>query len=480
VPLGDTAYRRIAGHLRNEVEVHRDHRRMQPEPGGSTRSFAAGMSGTHDDHLIRLRHVSTILTCRGKLAVLPVKILIIGSGGREHAIAWRLTQEGHQIFGAPGNPGIGELGQLLPTTDYLAAANSINPDLTVVGPEVPLVAGVVDQFRAAHRKIVGPTQDAAQLEGSKIHSKEFMRFLGIPTARYSRVESVEAGISALADFSTPVVVKADGLAAGKGVIIAQDRDEAEAAVRSLGPRLVIEEFLRGEEVSFIVLSDGKNYIPLEATQDHKAVGDGDTGPNTGGMGAYCDGRILSDADARHVMDTVIRPVVDARRFTGFLYAGLMMTADGPKVLEFNVRLGDPETQPLMHRLDCPFGEVLMAAATGDLDGATLRWKAEPSVCVVLAAAGYPGQIRTGDLITGIDKCGTQVFQAGTRQGPKGLETAGGRVLGVTASGPDLAAAAANAYTAIEKIHFDGMHYRHDIGQKGLKRWPPATIRTIAP
>ena len=424
--------------------------------------------------------VSYILTCRGKLAVLPVKILIIGSGGREHAIAWRLALEGHQIFGAPGNPGIAELGHLLPATDYLAAANSINPDLTVVGPEVPLVAGVVDQFRAAHRKIVGPTQDAAQLEGSKIHSKDFMRRLGIPTARYARVDSVAAGITALADFDTPVVIKADGLAAGKGVIIAQDRDQAQAAVHALGPRLVIEEFLRGEEVSFIVLSDGKNFVPLEATQDHKAVGDGDTGPNTGGMGAYCDGRILSDADARHVIDTVIRPVVDATGFTGFLYAGLMMTADGPKVLEFNVRLGDPETQPLMHRLDCPFGEVLMAAAIGDLAGASLRWKPEPSVCVVLAAAGYPGQIRTGDLITGIDACGAQVFQAGTKQSPKGLETAGGRVLGVTASGPDLASAAANAYTAIQKIHFDGMHYRRDIAQKGLTRWRTATIRTIAP
>ena len=409
-----------------------------------------------------------------------MKILIIGSGGREHAIAWRLAQEDHQIFGAPGNPGIADLGQLLPTTDYLAAANSINPDLTVVGPEVPLVAGVVDQFRAANRRIVGPARDAAQLEGSKIHSKEFMRRLGIPTARYARVDSVAAGITALADFDTPVVIKADGLAAGKGVIIAQDRDQAEAAVHSLGPRLVIEEFLRGEEVSFIVLSDGKNFVPLEATQDHKAVGDGDTGPNTGGMGAYCDGRILSDADARHVMDTVIRPVVDATRFTGFLYAGLMMTADGPKVLEFNVRLGDPETQPLMHRLDSPFGEVLMAAATGDLGGASLRWKPEPSVCVVLAAAGYPGQIRTGDLITGIGTCGTQVFQAGTKLGPKGLETAGGRVLGVTASGRDLAAAAANAYAAVDKIHFDGMHYRRDIAQKGFTRWRPATIRTIAP
>jgi phosphoribosylamine--glycine ligase len=413
-----------------------------------------------------------------------VKILIIGSGGREHAIAWRLAQEGHQIYGAPGNPGIAELGQILATTDYLSVANSIAADLTVVGPEVPLVAGVVDEFRAAKRKIVGPARDAARLEGSKIHSKEFMRHLGIPTARYARVESVEAGVAALADFGIPVVIKADGLAAGKGVIIAQDRHEAEAAVRLLGPRLVIEEFLIGEEVSFIALSDGKNIVPLEATQDHKAVGDGDTGPNTGGMGAYCDGRILPAASAQHVLDNMIRPVVDATRFTGFLYAGLMMTADGPKVLEFNVRLGDPETQPLMHRLDSPFGEVLMASAAGSLAGVSLRWKPQPSVCVVLAAAGYPGQIRTGDVITGIDRCGThgqnQVFQAGTKLGPKGLETAGGRVLGVTASGDDLAAAAANAYAAVKKIHFDGMHYRRDIAQKGLKRWGPATIKTIAP
>ena len=409
-----------------------------------------------------------------------MKILIIGSGGREHAIAWRLAQEGHQIYGAPGNPGIAELGQLLPTTDYLAAADSVDPDLTVVGPEVPLVAGVVNQFRAAKRKIVGPAQDAAQLEGSKIHSKEFMRRLGIPTARYVRVESVEVGITALAEFDNPVVIKADGLAAGKGVIIAQDRAEAEAAVRSLGPRLVIEEFLEGEEVSFIALCDGKSIVPLEATQDHKAVGDGDTGPNTGGMGAYCDGRILAKSDAQHVLDTVIGPVVEATRFTGFLYAGLIMTANGPKVLEFNVRLGDPETQPLMQRLDSPFGEVLMASATGNLAGVSLRWKAEPSVCVVLAAAGYPGLIRTGDLITGIDRAGTQVFQAGTKQSSRGLETAGGRVLGVTASGTDLAGAAANAYVAVGKIHFNGMQYRHDIARKGLKRWGPATIKTIAP
>ena len=356
----------------------------------------------------------------------------------------------------------------------------MNPDLTVVGPEIPLVGGVVDQFRAAKRKIVGPAQDAARLEGSKIYSKEFMRQLGIATARFLRVDSVDAGLAALADFAYPVVIKADGLAAGKGVIIAYSRAEAEAAVRSLGPLLVIEEFLQGEEVSFIALCDGKNIVPLEATQDHKAVSDNDTGPNTGGMGAYCDGRILAAADVKHVLDTVIGPVVEATSFTGFLYAGLMMTADGPKVLEFNVRLGDPETQPLMHRLDSPLGDVLMASATGSLSGVTLRWKPQPSVCVVLAAAGYPGPIRTGDLISGIPGCGAQVFQAGTKQSDKGLQTAGGRVLGVTASGRDLAAAAVNAYAAVRNIHFEGMHYRSDIARKGLKRWGPATIKTIAP
>ena len=226
--------------------------------------------------------------------------------------------------------------------------------------------------------------------------------MGIPTARFVRSESLDSAIHALGQFEYPIAVKADGLAAGKGVIIAHNRAEAEAAIQSLGPRLVIEEFLRGEEVSFIVLSDGRSVVPLDATQDHKTVDDGDTGPNTGGMGAYCDGRIVSAADSERILDTIIEPAVRATRFTGFLYAGLMMTGDGPKVIEFNVRLGDPETQPLMHRLEGGFGDALLRAATGNLQGTTLRWKPEPSVCVVLAAHGYPGQVRTGDLITGID------------------------------------------------------------------------------
>jgi len=393
-----------------------------------------------------------------------LKILVIGAGGREHALAWRLALEGHQIFCSPGNPG----------TAQIATNMEIDADLTVVGPEAPLVAGVADQFRARGLAVVGPTQQAAQLEASKIHSKEFMRRVGIPTARFARVETTAEGLTALGQFEYPIVVKADGLAAGKGVIVAQDRQQAEAAVVSLGPRLVIEEFLEGEEVSFIVLSDGRNVVPFEATQDHKAVGDGDTGPNTGGMGAYCDGRILSASDTGQILDTVIEPAVRATGFTGFLYAGLMMTAAGPKVLEFNVRLGDPETQALMHRIDDDLAGTLARAAAGDLNTKSLKWKADPSVCVVVAAEGYPGQVRTGDPITinevTINETQAQIFHAGTKIGSRGLETSGGRVLGVTASGPDLASAIRNAYEGVGKIHFDGMHYRRDIGKKGLKRW----------
>jgi phosphoribosylamine--glycine ligase len=389
-----------------------------------------------------------------------LKILVIGGGGREHALAWRLAVEGHQIFCSPGNPG----------TAQIATNREIeDPDLIVVGPEAPLVAGLADQFRARGLAVVGPTQQAAQLEASKIHSKEFMRRVGIPTARFVRVETQAEGLSALSQFEYPIVVKSDGLAAGKGVIIAQNRHEAEAAVVSLGPRLVIEEFLEGEEVSFIVLSDGRNVVPLEATQDHKAVGDGDTGANTGGMGAYCDGRILSASQIGIILDSVIEPAVRGTGFTGFLYAGLMMTASGPKVLEFNVRLGDPETQALMHRIDDDFAGTLARAAAGDLNSRTLNWKSDPSVCVVLAAAGYPGQASTGDPIT-INDTTAQVFHAGTRIGARGLETSGGRVLGVTDSGPDLESAIRNAYEGVAKIHFEGMHYRRDIGGKGLKRW----------
>jgi phosphoribosylamine--glycine ligase len=399
-----------------------------------------------------------------------MRILVIGSGGREHAIAWRLAQSGHYVTGAPGNPGIASIGECLDTADYLAAAEHCRADLTVVGPEAPLVAGVVDRFRAAGRPIVGPTQVNARLEGSKIYAKRFMEQAGIPTALSVQTTSLDEARSALDRFPLPVVIKADGLMAGKGVVVARERAEALAAIESLGPLLLIEEFLEGEEVSFIVLADGRDVVAFEATQDHKAIYDNDSGPNTGGMGAYCDGRIIDQATARTILDTVIYPVVERTRFTGFLYAGLMMTASGPKVLEFNVRLGDPETQPLMHRLEGDFGDTLLAAATGQLSGARMAWRPQPSVCVVLAAHGYPGKVRTGDPITVNGDTCAEVFQAGTRSGPHGLETAGGRVLGVTANGDNLRQAIDNAYRAVSHIHYEGMQFRTDIGRKGLKRW----------
>lgn len=412
-----------------------------------------------------------------------MKILVIGSGGREHALAWRLAQSPavEQVYAAPGNPGMASFATCLPAgagtpQSYLEMAESVGADLTVVGPEAPLVAGVVDVFRGAGRLIFGPTADAARLEGSKIFSKNFLQKSSIPTAAFVTAQSPAEARAALGRFGFPVVIKADGLAAGKGVVVAPDRAAAEEALATLAPPFVIEECLRGEEVSFIVLSDGRDVLPLEPTQDHKAVLDGDQGPNTGGMGAYCDSRILTADETRFVMERVIRPTVEATGFTGFLYAGLMMTADGPKVLEFNVRMGDPETQPLMQRLRGDFASVLMAAARGELGGARLEWEPGPSVCVVLASGGYPGAYATGKPISGIEeaeRAGCTVFHAGTRAGGRGVETAGGRVLGVTASGPDLARAINAAYTGVRQIRFAGMHYRTDIGRKGLKRY--ATI-----
>ncbi len=381
-----------------------------------------------------------------------------------------------QIYAAPGNPGMARLGVCIPGQDYLAIAELLQPDLTVIGPEAPLAAGIVDQFRARGFPIVGPDAAAARLESSKAFAKAFMQRAEIPTARFVTVDTPEKALEAIRRMGTPLVLKADGLAAGKGVIVAQSKLEAEQAVSHLlqpGSQLVIEEFLTGEEVSFIVLSDGQRVAVLDPTQDHKAVFDGDLGPNTGGMGAYCDGRILSIRQQEQILEQVILPAIHAMRaegnpFTGFLYAGLMMTAEGPSVLEFNARLGDPETQVIVHRMSSDFVPLLASAARGQLDANGLTWHPEPSVCVVLAAAGYPGNVQTGDVISGID--GATVFQAGTRQAANDLVTAGGRVLGVTASGADLRTAIANTYAEVEKIHFAGMHYRRDIGQKGLKRW----------
>jgi phosphoribosylamine--glycine ligase len=411
-----------------------------------------------------------------------LKILVIGGGGREHAIAWRLKHslEVTEVIASPGNPGIARLGRCIPAPGSLAAfadlAQAERVDLTVVGPEAPLVGGVVDEFRARGLRIVGPTLAAARLEGSKIFAKQFFSRASIPTARSMETSTRDEALNAINAFPLPLVIKADGLAAGKGVVIAQTRDEACRAVEMLGPHLVIEEFLEGEEVSFIGISNGKEILPLEASQDHKRVGDGDTGPNTGGMGAYCDGRILTSEQTGIVMDRVMNPAVaqmaaEGMPFTGFLYAGLMMTSSGPKVLEFNVRLGDPETQALMHRLESGFLEALQFAA--GCGPARLQWKQDPSVCVVLAAQGYPEKPRTGDPITGIDQAeaeGATIFHAGSKRMGDQLVTAGGRVLGVTASGKTLAAAIENAYSASAKIHFDGIHFRRDIGAKGLQRW----------
>lgn len=396
-----------------------------------------------------------------------MRVLVIGSGGREHALCWKLAQsEGVELFASPGNPGMAHFATCVPSADAVKA------DLTVVGPEAPLVAGVVDEYRAAGMRIVGPSAAAARLEGSKIFAKDFLRQRGIPTGEYVTVEDAVRARAAIPRFGFPVVLKADGLAAGKGVVIARDQGEADAALERLQGPLVVEEFLSGEEVSFIALCDGRDAIALAPSQDHKAAFDGDEGPNTGGMGAYCDGAILTAAQIDDVMERVILPTVEATRFTGFLYAGLMMTSDGPKVLEFNVRLGDPETQPLMHRMAGEFLPALMAAASGRLAGEQLHWKAGASVCVVLASAGYPGDYQTGKEITGIreaEATGATVFQAGTRLLHGRLETAGGRVLGVTASGGGLKAAIAGAYDAARHIRFEGMRMRTDIGQKGLRR-----------
>ena len=423
-----------------------------------------------------------------------MKVLVVGSGGREHAIAWRLSLSPsvRQVIVAPGNPGCAEVATCIrPASnspqDLLALAQQLRPDLTIIGPEAPLVEGVVDLFSANGLLTFGPVQAAARLEGSKIFAKDFMARHGIPTAAYAVARSEDEAKLALSKFTYPIVLKADGLAAGKGVVICQSRADAlnvlhqmasGQLVGSAGREIVIEEFLSGEEVSFIGLCDGDTVVPLEPSQDHKTIFEDDRGPNTGGMGAYSDSRLLSAEERDFAMRRAMQPVLDGMkaegtRFAGFLYAGLMMTANGPKVLEYNVRLGDPETQALLHRIDCDFGALVHAAASGKLAPELLKFRPEPSICVVLAAHGYPGTVRSGDPISGLSEAaakGAVVFHAGTRDGKQGVESSGGRVLGVTHSGATLQAAIDNVYAACEPIHFDGMQMRRDIGRKGLKRW----------
>lgn len=375
------------------------------------------------------------------------------------------------LHATPGNPGIAEVATLENSSNYVELATHLHADLTVVGPEAPLVDGIVDQFRARRMPIVGPVAENARLEGSKIHTKKLLRRLGIPTARFETAESLAEARAALRLFRYPVVLKTDGLAAGKGVIIAHNSLEADDAIATLPFPLLMEEFLEGDEVSFIALCDGRNAVALEPSQDHKRVFDNDQGPNTGGMGAYSDSRILSPAQRDAILETIVNPVVRATAFTGFLYAGLMMTTYGPSVLEFNVRMGDPETQALMLRLESDWGEALMAAARGNLTQSHLTWSPEPATCIVLASAGYPGPCISGLPVTGIENAkGAQVFHAGTRREGHTLLTSGGRVLGVTARGADLQTSINNAYAAVSTIHFEGMQFRTDIGQRGLRSY----------
>lgn len=434
-----------------------------------------------------------------------MKILVIGSGGREHALTWKLreSQLMEEIYCAPGNPGIAQEAECRPVDvadpkALLALAQELKADLTVFGPEVPLVAGAVDELEQAGLTVIGPTRVAAQLEGSKIFSKQFMQRHNIPTARFEVAETFESAIKALGNFKIPVVVKADGLAAGKGVVVARQREEAEQALDDFlrrktlgaaGERVVIEECLPGEELSFIALSDGKNLLPLVPTQDHKAVFDNDQGPNTGGMGAYSDDLMLSSALREEILVRIARPTLmgmaaEGNPFRGFLYFGLMITPAGPMLLEYNVRMGDPEAQPIMMRLRSDLVDLFKGVLSGELNAIDARWTPNPSACVVLASKGYPGKTELDKVITGYDTAeaqgGVKVFHAGTTFRDGSLLTSGGRVLGVTATGPDLKSALERAYAAVDKIHFDGMHFRRDIGAKGLRRVRPNAVRKEPP
>ena len=396
------------------------------------------------------------------------------------------------VICAPGNPGMQQVGRCLPVdledpAAILAMADAEQVDLTVVGPEAPLAAGVVDLFDQAGRAIIGPSKQAAQLECSKVYAKEFMQRAGIPTARFVTVNDLDSALKAVSgEFGFPVVVKADGLAAGKGVTVAQDRAEAEAAVRAAmvdrrfgtsGASLVIEECLTGSEISFFLLCDGQRALPLATAQDHKRIWDDDKGPNTGGMGAFAPSPLMHPGLASAVMERIVRPVLEGMRergdaYRGFLYVGLMLTAEGPKVIEFNVRFGDPEAQVIMPFLEGQFARTLYASATSGLEGITLSGGNDRFVGVVLAAPGYPGEVRTGQTIDGLERAaalpGVLVFQAATRAVENRIVAAGGRVLTVVGRGPTYGAAMRKAYEGAAQIQFDGMQYRRDIGKKALE------------
>jgi phosphoribosylamine--glycine ligase len=423
-----------------------------------------------------------------------MKVLVIGSGGREHALVWKLRQSPRvtKVYCAPGNGGIAGEAECVAADvksldSLVAAANRIQPDLTIVGPELPLMLGVVDEFSRRSWRTFGPTKAAAQLETSKSFAKQFLQRHRIPTAHYMICNSVDEVRAALHHFHPPLVVKADGLAAGKGVVIAHSKDEASAVASEMlsgkmlgvaGARVVLEEFLSGDELSFLVVSDGERVAPLVAAQDHKRVGDGDTGPNTGGMGAYTTRTIIDNQMRDWLLTHIARPVVagmkaEGMEYRGVLYCGLMMTARGPQVLEFNCRFGDPETQPILMRLESDLVEALEASIDGRASDGDFRWSDDAAVTVVMASGGYPGTYEMGKKITGLDDAekldGVKVFHAGTTAQNGDFLTSGGRVLGVTARAADLQVAVDRAYQACGKINFDGAHYRKDIAFRALKK-----------
>ncbi len=423
-----------------------------------------------------------------------MKVLVLGSGGREHALVWKLRQSPQitQLYCAPGNGGIADEAECLPADlknleSITALAARLQPDLTVVGPELPLTLGVVDEFTRRGWPAFGPTQAAAQLESSKSFAKEFLQRHHIPTAPFAICDSMEQVRSALGHFHVPVVVKADGLAAGKGVVIAKSKEEAATVAAEMlsgkmlgdaGARVVLEECLKGDELSFLVFSDGERVVPLVAAQDHKRVGDGDSGPNTGGMGAYSTRDIVDDQMRDWLVNHIARPVIagmkaEGAEFKGVLYCGLMMTVRGPMVLEFNCRFGDPETQPILMRLESDLVEALEASIEGRVSDGDFRWSRDASVCVVVASGGYPGTFAVGKRIDGLDEAGAvegvKVFHAGTTKRDGAYYTSGGRVLGVTARAGDLAKAVERAYEACAKISFEGAHYRKDIAARALKK-----------
>jgi phosphoribosylamine---glycine ligase len=423
-----------------------------------------------------------------------MKILVIGGGGREHALVWRLTESAgvEKVWCAPGNGGIAAEAECVATDagdlDALVKlAETLNPDLTMVGPELPLVNGLVDAFEQRNRRIVGPNKQAAQLEGSKVFTKEFLQRHNIPTATlYGAYDSPGGAYGALCAVDWPVVIKADGLCAGKGVFVASNPDAATDFIERVmeknelgagGKLVMFEEALEGDELSFILLSDGERYAPLVPTRDHKRVFENNEGPNTGGMGAYSSDELLPEELRRVITTSIVEPtmkglIADGIRYQGFLYVGLMLTKDGPKVLEFNCRLGDPETQAIAARMNFDLAEVLADVSAGKLQPEKLKWKAGASACVVLASGGYPGKFESGKEIRGLEEAAripdVMVLHAGTKCEGERIVTSGGRVLGVTATGDSLDAALQKAYQAAGKIHFEGMHYRRDIGRHGQR------------